>query len=55
MSVLYLALPIALAVASVAVAAFIWSVRDGQLDDLDTPAIRILEEDRHCSQERAKK
>ena len=28
-----------------AVAALIWSIRSGQLDDLDTPAIRVLVDD----------
>ena len=32
-------------VAAVAVAAFIWVVRSGQLDDVDTPARRILFDD----------
>lgn len=45
MSVIYLASPIALLLAGAAVAAFVWSVRDGQLDDLDTPAVRMLFED----------
>lgn len=45
MSVLYLALPLALILAAVAVAAFVWSVNDGQLDDLDTPAVRLLNDD----------
>ena len=42
MSVLYLVLPLALGIAVMSVWAFIWMVRDEQLDDLDTPAIRIL-------------
>jgi cbb3-type cytochrome oxidase maturation protein len=46
MSVLYLILPLALLIAAGAVAAFTWSVRDGQLDDLDTPPRRILDDDR---------
>ncbi len=45
MSALYLALPIALLLALVGVAAFIWSVRSGQMDDLETPALRIFGED----------
>lgn len=45
MSVLYLALPLALVLAAVAVAAFMWSVNDGQLDDLDTPSVRLLNDD----------
>jgi cbb3-type cytochrome oxidase maturation protein len=45
MSAIYLALPIALLLALVGVAAFIWSVRSGQMDDLETPALRIFGED----------
>jgi cbb3-type cytochrome oxidase maturation protein len=45
MITLYLVLPLALLVASGAVAAFVWSVRTGQLDDLDTPPNRILVDD----------
>jgi cbb3-type cytochrome oxidase maturation protein len=39
---LYLVLPLALVIAGTAVAAFIWVVRSGQLDDVDTPPRRIL-------------
>lgn len=45
MSVLYIVLPLALLVAAGAVLAFVWSVRSGQLDDVDTPARRILFDD----------
>ncbi|MBX9655367.1 cbb3-type cytochrome oxidase assembly protein CcoS [bacterium] len=45
MSVLWVALPVALMMASGAVAAFLWVVRSGQLDDLETPPIRILLDD----------
>ncbi len=45
MSAIYLALPIALLLALVGVMAFIWSVRSGQMDDLETPALRIFGED----------
>ncbi|KAB2902466.1 MAG: cbb3-type cytochrome oxidase assembly protein CcoS [Kofleriaceae bacterium] len=45
MITLYLVLPLALLVASGAVAAFAWSVRSGQMDDLDTPPRRILLDD----------
>ena len=45
MSVLYLILPLALAFAGLAVGAFVWTVRSGQLDDVDTPPRRILFED----------
>ena len=45
MSAVYIALPFALLLALVFLAAFIWSVRSGQMDDLETPAHRILGED----------
>jgi cbb3-type cytochrome oxidase maturation protein len=45
MSVIYVVLPLAAVMAAAGVAAFIWSVRRGQFDDLDTPAIRILHDD----------
>ena len=45
MSALYIALPVALLLALIGVAAFIWSVRTGQMDDLETPALRLLGED----------
>ena len=45
MSVIYVLLPVAACLAAVGVAAFIWAVRRGQFDDLDTPPIRILHDD----------
>jgi cbb3-type cytochrome oxidase maturation protein len=45
MSALYIALPIALLLAVGGLIAFVWSVRSGQLDDLETPALRILGEE----------
>jgi cbb3-type cytochrome oxidase maturation protein len=45
MTVLYLVLPLALVFAGAAVAAFAWTVRSGQLDDVDTPPRRILFDD----------
>ena len=45
MIALYIVLPLALLVAGGAVAAFAWTVRSGQLDDLDTPPRRILFDD----------
>ncbi|MEE4270497.1 MAG: cbb3-type cytochrome oxidase assembly protein CcoS [Thermoanaerobaculales bacterium] len=45
MSVVYIALPIALLLAVAGVAAFIWAARSGQLDDLETPGQRVLFDD----------
>lgn len=45
MSVLFIAVPAALAFAVSAVAAFLWASRSGQLDDLETPPLRMLHDD----------
>ena len=45
MSVFYLLIGVSLLAALVFLAAFIWAVRDGQFEDNDTPARRILFED----------
>lgn len=42
MSVLYIVLPLALVIATGAVLAFVWMVNGGQMDDLDSPAHRML-------------
>ena len=45
MNVLYVLVPLALALALGGVAAFRWAVRDGQFDDVETPALRVLLDD----------
>lgn len=45
MSVLFVALPVALILGVVAIAGFVYCVRSGQLDDLETPPRRILFDD----------
>ena len=45
MSVIYIVLPLALIMAALGLWAFIWAVRGGQMDDLETPAIRMLHDD----------
>jgi cbb3-type cytochrome oxidase maturation protein len=45
MSVLYIALPIALALGAAALLACIYSIRSGQFDDLETPPMRMLIDD----------
>jgi len=52
MNILYLILPLALIVSGAAVAAFIWTVRSGQLDDVDTPPRRILFDDERTNSPR---
>lgn len=45
MSILYVLIPLALLILGGAVWAFFWAVGNGQFDDLDTPAMRILMDD----------
>lgn len=46
MEILFLLIPASLLLAGIALAFFLWAVRTGQFDDLDTPPHRILFEDR---------
>ncbi|HRN62362.1 MAG TPA: cbb3-type cytochrome oxidase assembly protein CcoS [Luteimonas sp.] len=45
MRVLLLLVPISLVLLGLAIWAFVWAVRRGQFDDLDTPALDILTDD----------
>jgi len=45
MSVLYIALPLALLLGGSALVACIICIRDGQFEDLDSESMRILEQD----------
>lgn len=45
MSVIFVVLPLAVVLAGLAVAGFIWAAMGGQFDDVDTPAYRVAQED----------
>ena len=45
MNALLLLIPLSLALLVLAIWAFVWAVRRGQFDDLDTPAIDILRDE----------
>ncbi len=45
MNAIFVLLPLALLIAGIALALFIWAVRSGQYDDLETPALRVLFDD----------
>lgn len=49
MSVVYIALPVALLLAVAGVIAFVWAARSGQMDDLETPGQRVLFDDDEVS------
>lgn len=45
MNALLILIPVSLVLLGIAIWAFFWAVDRGQFDDLDTPALRILEDD----------
>ena len=47
MTILLLLVPISLLLLGIAIWAFVWAVKCGQFDDLDTPALDILVDDEH--------
>ena len=47
MSSLLILIPISIVLLGIAIGAFVWAVRSGQFDDLDTPALDVLCDDPH--------
>ena len=45
MTILFVLIPLGLIVLGAAVWAFFWAVGNGQFDDLDTPAMRVVLDD----------
>jgi len=45
MKIIYVLIPLSLMLLGLAVWAFFWAVRNDQFDDLDTPALDILDDD----------
>jgi cbb3-type cytochrome oxidase maturation protein len=53
MIILYLLIPLGLALLAASVWAFFWAVRQGQFDDMSSPAVQILlDEERPAPAER---
>ena len=52
MNILLLLIPLSLMLLALAIGAFVWAVKRGQFDDLDTPAIDILADDREALRSR---
>jgi cbb3-type cytochrome oxidase maturation protein len=52
MSVIFIILPLALVIVGVAVWGFVWSARSGQMDDLETPAMRMLHDEQRVAVQR---
>ncbi len=45
MIILLLLIPLSLMLLAAAIYAFVWAVRKGQFDDMDTPALDVLHDD----------
>lgn len=45
MTILLLLIPISVLLLGIAIVAFVWAVRSGQFDELETPPLDILRED----------
>ena len=45
MDLVFVLLPLSLALGAIGVIWFVWAVRSGQFDDLETPALRMLFDD----------
>lgn len=45
MQSIYLLIPLSVILVAVALGAFFWAVRSGQFDDLDSPALDILDDE----------
>lgn len=54
METLFVLLPLALSIAAVAAAFFVWAARTGQFDDLDTPPVRALFDDEDTTRQRSR-
>ena len=46
MEIIYLLIPLSLVLIVIAIAAFNWATKSGQFDDLDSPALSILDDER---------
>lgn len=46
MNIIYLLIPLALALSFAFITLFVWCTQEGQYEDLETPAHRILLEDK---------
>jgi cbb3-type cytochrome oxidase maturation protein len=45
MNIIYVLIPLSIILMVLAIAFFFWAVKNDQFDDLDTPALDILDED----------
>ena len=55
MSVIFVLVPVALAIVALALWAYVWAAKRGQFDDLKTPGMRVLHEDDDIPADEAQK
>jgi len=53
MNIIYVLIPLSVLLMLLAIGAFFWAVRNDQFEDLDTPALDILDDDEKPSGRRA--
>ena len=46
MTIIFILIPISIAIAAIFLCAFVWAVKSGQYEDTCTPSMRLLMEDR---------
>lgn len=51
MEIIYLLIPLSLVLVGLAIFAFSWAAKSGQFDDLDSPALSILDEELQLDQD----
>ena len=49
MNIIYVLIPLSLILMVLAIAFFFWAVKNDQFDDLDTPALDVLDDDEPSS------
>lgn len=52
MNIIYILIPLSVLLMLLAIGAFFWAVRNDQFEDLDTPALDILDDDDESREER---
>ncbi len=52
MEIIFLLIPLSLLLVGVAIWAFFWATRSGQFDDLDSPALSILDDEQADANDR---
>ena len=50
MNAIFILIPVGLIFLAAAIAALVWALNNGQYDDLDSPAVRILSDDEEPAQ-----